>query len=76
MRTTITYNDRVLVIEGELQPSEPNIGLGEGFVIDVMKCNDLDVSGDYDLDEELEIEQLCITSAKEDNQTNWEIANV
>lgn len=70
----ITYNNRNLVIQGELQPAEPNIGLRESFDIWEMKANDLDVSEDYDLDEELEIEQLCIKAAKEDNQTNIEIA--
>tara|TARA_R110000822_G_scaffold137088_3_gene274530 strand:- start:1078 stop:1311 length:234 start_codon:yes stop_codon:yes gene_type:complete len=77
MKVTVKYLNRVLLIEGEIRDAEPEDGIfNESFDVIEMKCDDVHVHDDYDEDDYYEIVKLCLIQAKEDKQTDWEIANV
>ncbi len=77
METRITYNDQVLIITGDIIRSEPSNNINEGFeAYDIKDDLLFDIWDDFDEDDLQEIEALCLIKAKENSQTNWEIANV
>ena len=73
----ITYEGATLNIQGLIVKEDESVGIfHDTFEAEEIKCSDLDVFDDYDLVQLFEIEELCLKALKENNQTNWEQANV
>ena len=64
MEIKITYDDRNLIIQGRYIKPEFISDTYEAFDVDEVKCNDINVFDDYDLDQQLDIEKLCIKAIK------------
>ena len=64
MEIKITYDDRNLIIQGDYIRSGINSWFYESFDITSIICNDINVFDDYDLDQQLDIEKLCIKAIK------------
>jgi len=76
MEIQIKYQNIILTVQGILQSEEEENAVQEEFIVDEIKCNDVDVFDDYDWEELEEISKLSLVEYKESRQTNWEIANV
>tara|TARA_R110000787_G_scaffold7178_4_gene24704 strand:+ start:36 stop:245 length:210 start_codon:yes stop_codon:yes gene_type:complete len=63
----VKYEQRILIVEGCF--------FNATFESHSIKCNDLELFDDYDEEQLQDIEGLCLVAIKEDEQTNWEIAN-
>jgi len=75
--TEIEYEGLILTVRGDLIKEEPENNINEGFeAFDIRDNLNNDLFGDYDEDELQEIEAICFDKVKQNNQSNWETANV
>lgn len=76
MILNILYEDKNITVDGVYKAPEYDIGVIEEFIIDEIKFNDIIVTDEYEYEESLEIEEICIMQYKIEDQNNWEISNV
>jgi len=77
MKLTIKYEGLILNVQGTLIYEDESVGIFNNyFEAEEIKCNDLDVFDDYDLDQLDEIETICLKEIKDIEQGKWEDAKV
>jgi len=77
MKLTIKYEGLILNVQGTLIEEDESVGIFNNyFEAYEIKCSDLDVFDDYDLDQLFEIETICLKEIKDIEQGDWEAAKV